>query len=81
MAPIVATVIATVTIALIFSGKLNHTFAAMAGAMVMLGAGMTLGFYSESQAIEAIEFDALGLLLGMMILVSILAPTGFFQYF
>jgi len=80
MAPIVATAIAAVTIALIFSGKLNHTIAAMAGAMVMLGAGRMLGFYSESQAIEAIEFDALGLLLGMMILVSILEPTGFFQY-
>jgi len=80
MAPFVATTITVVTLALIFSGKLKHTIAAMAGAMVMLGAGMTLGFYSESQAIEAIEFDALGLLLGMMILVSILEPTGFFQY-
>lgn len=80
MAPIVATAIAAVTLALIFTGKLNHTIAAMAGAMVMLGAGIGLGFYSELQAIEAIEFDALGLLLGMMILVSILEPTGFFQY-
>lgn len=80
MAPFVATLIAVVTLALIFSGKLNHTIAAMTGAMVMLGAGMMLGFYSESQAIDVIEFDALGLLLGMMILVSILEPTGFFQY-
>lgn len=80
MAPFVATLIAVVTLALIFSGKLNHTIAAMTGAMVMLGGGMMLGFYSESQAIDVIEFDALGLLLGMMILVSILEPTGFFQY-
>jgi Na+/H+ antiporter NhaD/arsenite permease-like protein len=80
MAPIVATAIVIVTLALIFSGKLNHTIAAIAGAMVMLGSGMVMGFYSEAQAIEAIEFDALGLLLGMMILVSIMEPTGFFQY-
>jgi Na+/H+ antiporter NhaD/arsenite permease-like protein len=80
MAPIVAAAIVVVTLALIFSGKLNHTIAAIAGAMVMLGTGMAMGFYSEAQAIEAIEFDALGLLLGMMILVSILEPTGFFQY-
>jgi Na+/H+ antiporter NhaD/arsenite permease-like protein len=80
MAPIVAAVIMVVTLILIFSGKLNHTIAAMAGAMVMLGTGMAMGFYSEVKAIEAIEFDALGLLLGMMILVSILEPTGFFQY-
>jgi Na+/H+ antiporter NhaD/arsenite permease-like protein len=80
MAPIVATAIVVVTLALIFSGKLNHTIAAITGAMVMLGTGMAMGFYSEAQAIEAIEFDALGLLLGMMILVSIMEPTGFFQY-
>jgi Na+/H+ antiporter NhaD/arsenite permease-like protein len=80
MAPIISVVIMVVTLAVIFSGKLNHTIAAIAGAMVMLGTGMVMGFYSEAQAIEAIEFDALGLLLGMMILVSIMEPTGFFQY-
>jgi Na+/H+ antiporter NhaD/arsenite permease-like protein len=80
MAPIVATTIVVVTLALIFSGKLNHTIAAIAGGMVMLGAGMAMGFYSETEAIEAIEFDALVLLLGMMILVAIMEPTGFFQY-
>jgi Na+/H+ antiporter NhaD/arsenite permease-like protein len=80
MAPIVATLIVAVTLALILANKLNHTIAAMAGAAGMLVAGTAMGFYSESQALEAIEFDALGLLLGMMILVSILEPTGFFQY-
>ena len=46
----------------------------------MMSAGILLGFYSEEQALEAMHFGALGLLLGMMVLVSILAPTGFFQY-
>lgn len=46
----------------------------------MLVAGMILGFYNEELALEAIEWEALGLLLGMMILVSLLVPTGFFQY-
>ena len=45
-----------------------------------MGAGLILGFYSEEQALASMHFGALGLLLGMMILVSILAPTGFFQY-
>jgi Na+/H+ antiporter NhaD/arsenite permease-like protein len=80
MAPIVAALIAALTLALIFSGKLNHTIAAMAGAAVMFAAGKILGFYAETQVLEAIEFDVLGLLLGMMIMVSILEPTGFFQY-
>ncbi len=39
-----------------------------------------LGFYSEEAAIQAIDFQTLGLLLGMMILVAMLQPTGFFQY-
>jgi len=48
--------------------------------MLMIGAGKAFGFYSESAAIEAIDFNTLGLLMGMMILVAMLEPTGFFQY-
>jgi Na+/H+ antiporter NhaD/arsenite permease-like protein len=80
MAPWVATLIVVVTLALILTDRLNHTIAAAAGAAAMIGAGLLLGFYSEEQALDAMHFGALGLLLGMMILVSILAPTGFFQY-
>ena len=39
-----------------------------------------MGFYSESQALDAVDFNTLGLLLGMMILVALLEPTGFFQF-
>ncbi|MCH7587153.1 MAG: hypothetical protein IIC78_03820 [Chloroflexi bacterium] len=76
----IALVIAAVTLALLLSGKLDHMIAGLAGGILMLGVGIKLGFYNEGQALEAIEFDALALLLGMMILVSILEPTGFFQY-
>jgi len=65
---------------LIFSEKLNRTITAIAGAIVMVGAGRLLHFYSEEQAAAAIDFNTLGLLLGMMILVALLEPTGFFQY-
>ncbi len=80
MALFVATLIVVVTLALVLTDRLNHTIAAAGGAAAMMGAGIVLGFYSEEQALEAIHFGALGLLLGMMVLVSILAPTGFFQY-
>jgi Na+/H+ antiporter NhaD/arsenite permease-like protein len=80
MAPFIATLILVVTLALIFTDKLNHTIAAAGRAAAMMGAGLILGFYSEEQALEAMHFGALGLLLGMMVLVAILAPTGFFQY-
>lgn len=65
---------------LIFSEKLNRTITSIAGAVVMVGAGLALGFYSEAQALAAIDFNTLGLLLGMMMLVALLEPTGFFQY-
>jgi Na+/H+ antiporter NhaD/arsenite permease-like protein len=80
MAPFVATLIVVVALALILTDRLNHTIAAAGGAAAMMGAGLILGFYSEEQALDAMHFGALGLLLGMMALVSILAPTGFFQY-
>ena len=65
---------------LIFSEKLNRTIAGIAGSAAMVGAGLALGFYSEEAAIAAIDFNTLGLLLGMMTLVALLEPTGFFQY-
>jgi len=77
---LLATLIFVVSLYLIFSEKLNRTIAGIAGAAVMVGAGLALGFYSEEKAIAAIDFNTLGLLLGMMILVALLEPTGFFQY-
>lgn len=65
---------------LIFSEKLNRTIVAIAGAVLIVGLGRLLGFYTESKAIAAIDFNTLGLLLGMMLLVAMLEPTGFFEY-
>jgi Na+/H+ antiporter NhaD/arsenite permease-like protein len=65
---------------LIFSEKINRSITAIAGAILMVGVGRFVGFYSERAALEAIDFNTLGLLLGMMILVALLEPTGFFQY-
>lgn len=68
------------TLGVIFSERLNRTIAAIAGAALMVGIGLFLGFYSEEAAIEAIDFQTIGLLLGMMVLVALLQPTGFFEY-
>jgi Na+/H+ antiporter NhaD/arsenite permease-like protein len=76
----VAFIIFAASLFLIFSEKINRTIAAVAGAATMMVAGKTLGFYSERQAMESIDIETIGLLLGMMILVSLLEPTGFFQY-
>lgn len=77
---IAAVVIFLGSLVLIFSEKLNRTIAALGGAALMIAAGIALDFYPEDAAIAAIDFNTLGLLLGMMILVSMLEPTGFFQY-
>ena len=65
---------------LIFWEKINRSIVAIVGAMLMIGLGKAFGFYSEELAIESIDFNTLGLLLGMMIHVSMLEPTGFFEY-
>ena len=65
---------------LIFSEKINRGIAGMLGAILIVGLGKILHFYSEADAIEALDFNTLGLLLGMMVLVALLEPTGFFQF-
>lgn len=77
---IIETAIFVICLWLIFSERLNRTIVAIAGATVMVGIGKLFGTYSEATAIQAIDFNTLGLLLGMMILVALLAPTGFFEF-
>ena len=76
----VAGAIFLVSLALIMSEKIERTIVAISGSAVMVAAGLALGFYSEEEALAAIDFDTLGLLLGMMLVVALLEPTGFFQY-
>jgi len=77
---IVAGLIFLITFAIILSEKIHRTIIAMAGAVIMVMAGLIMGFYSHHRAIEALDFETLGLLMGMMILVALLKDTGFFEY-
>jgi Na+/H+ antiporter NhaD/arsenite permease-like protein len=76
----VSSVIFVITFLLILTEWLHRTTVAMVSAALMLVVGMSMGFYSQARALEAIDFYTVGLLLGMMILVSLLEPTGIFQY-
>jgi len=79
--PVIAScAIFLLTYGLIFSERVHRTIAAMAGAVAMISAGIGLGFYDWETAVAAIDFNTIGLLLGMMIIVGILQKTGFFQY-
>lgn len=77
---IISTAIFVISLVLIFSEKLNRTITAMAGAVLVVIFGMIFHFYTEEQAVASVDFNTLGLLLGMMVIVAILEPTGFFQF-
>jgi Na+/H+ antiporter NhaD/arsenite permease-like protein len=76
---ILSTSIFLVTFGLILSGKLNRVIAALTGAVLMLVVGAIFGFYTEEQAMAAIDLRTIALLFGMMILVAMLEPTGWFE--
>ena len=80
IAEIITTLIFLASLWLIFSEKFNRAIVGMAGAALMVGLGKILHFYNEADAVAAVDFNTLGLLLGMMILVALLEPTGFFQF-
>ena len=79
-AMIVSSAIFVVALTLIFTEKMNRSITGIAGAALMVDVGTVLEFYSQDEAILAVDFNTLGLIFGMMVLVALLEPTGFFQY-
>ncbi len=77
---IVASFIVLVTLYLVATEKMDKVIVTLTGALLMIIVGKFLGFYSQHKALMAIDFNTLGLLLGMMIMASILKGTGFFTY-
>ena len=76
LAGIIVVVIFFGSLYLIFTEKLNRTITALAGSMLTIVVGRVMGFYSEEQAIEAIDFNTLGLLLGMAAIGFVLGVVG-----
>ena len=66
--------------ALIFSEIIHRTHAALIGAVCMVSIGMLNGFYTQEEAILAIDANTILLLAAMMLLVAMLRPTGAFEY-
>jgi len=61
---------------LIVSEKIHRTVVALTGAIVMI----LLGILNQEIAIQHIDFNTIGLLIGMMIIVNITSETGLFNY-
>jgi Na+/H+ antiporter NhaD/arsenite permease-like protein len=66
--------------ALIFSEVIHRTAAGVIGAVAMVGVGAWGGFYTQENALLAMDGNTLVLLLAMMFLVAMLRPTGGFEY-
>jgi len=61
---------------LIISEKIHRTVVALAGAVLVI----MLGVLSQEQAIHHVDFNTLGLLIGMMVIVAITGETGLFRF-
>ena len=71
-----ATVIFLGTYALLIADKIHRTIVALCGAVLVLLAGVI----SQERAVHAIDFNTIGLLVGMMVIVGITRRTGIFEY-
>ncbi|HJS81931.1 MAG TPA: SLC13 family permease, partial [Nitrososphaera sp.] len=78
-----AFILACVYVALSFE-FLHRTTAALVGAAAIVGAIILLGDIQAQESfdfiVEAVDYNTIGLLLGMMIIVAILAESGIFQW-
>lgn len=73
---IIAVAVFLIVILLIISERVHRTAAAMAGAMVLI----LTGVMSADRALSYIDFNTIGVLVGMMIFVAIVRQSGMFEY-
>jgi Na+/H+ antiporter NhaD/arsenite permease-like protein len=72
----VATSILLITYAVIITEKMNRSIVALVGAGLMI----VVGVLDQEEALRGVDWNTIGLLTGMMILVSISRRSGMFQY-
>ena len=72
----VSVTVLAVTYAFIIAGRHNRAVVALIGAVVVI----LVGALDQSEAIKGIDWDTIGLLTGMMMLVAISRRSGLFQY-
>jgi len=73
---LVAVIIFLVAYALIISEKIHRTVIALAGATLLI----LFQVISQETAFHHIDFNTIGLLIGMMLLVGVVSQTGLFTY-
>ncbi|HEU5063637.1 MAG TPA: ArsB/NhaD family transporter, partial [Solirubrobacterales bacterium] len=66
-----------IAIAVIAAEKLHRTNVALLGAAIVV---LFVGDFSQEEAIESVDFNTIGLLVGMMIIVYLTQQTGVYDY-
>ena len=66
-----------IVLAIIASEKMHRTNVALLGAAIVV---LFVGDFSQEQAIESVDFNTIGLLTGMMILVYLTQQTGVYDF-
>jgi len=64
------------TYAAVISERINRAVVALLGACLMI----SLGVLTQEQAVDGIDFNTIGLLIGMMVIVSIVRRSGLFEF-
>ncbi|MFZ0457107.1 MAG: SLC13 family permease, partial [Rhodoplanes sp.] len=72
----VASSLLVATYAAVISERINRAVIALLGASLVI----VLGILTQEKAVEGIDFNTIGLLIGMMIIVAISRRTGMFEY-
>jgi Na+/H+ antiporter NhaD/arsenite permease-like protein len=72
----VSSCILAITYATIMSEQVNRAIVALAGAGIMI----IVGVLGQEEAIKGVDWNTLGLLTGMMILVSVSRRSGMFEF-
>ena len=71
-----AAVLFVITYAVIMSEKINRAIVSLAAAGLMI----MLGILNQAAAIRGVDFNTIGLLIGMMVIVAITRQSGVFQF-
>jgi Na+/H+ antiporter NhaD/arsenite permease-like protein len=64
------------TYAAVIAGRFNRAIAALVGAVLLI----LLGALDQAEAVKGIDWDTIGLLVGMMIIVAVSRRSGLFQF-
>jgi Na+/H+ antiporter NhaD/arsenite permease-like protein len=77
-------ILSIVVFGLTYSGilmeRVHRTVVALTGAVAMICLGTWASFYSSASVLDAVDYNTVVLLFGMMVLVVLFKETGFFEY-